>query len=259
MTGCSRATRDGKPLVWDRARSAAGCRRSAGITPALDRRAPPADGRARRARVPADGRALSRSPSYSPDAVAERCGIPAETIRRIAAELAARRLRAGDRARHAAGRDWAGRAPRKDDRPARSRCMPCAASPPIPTAFTPAAPSICCRSCSAPSMCRAAFATSRPIPKAGAARPRSPPASRAGRAEHAAAPVRRSASSTAPEDLLVDDDGTPQRIDKAYSWEAPFAAHGLMHTVIANAGARRSLSDRHAVPLHGEHGAGTRR
>jgi sulfite dehydrogenase (quinone) subunit SoeA len=40
---------------------------------------------------------------------------------------------------------------------------------------------------------------------------------------------------TGPEDLLVDAAGRPQRIDKAYSWEAPFAAHGLMHTVIANA------------------------
>jgi sulfite dehydrogenase (quinone) subunit SoeA len=39
----------------------------------------------------------------------------------------------------------------------------------------------------------------------------------------------------APEDLLIDPDGTPQRIDKAYSWEAPFAAHGLLHSVIGNA------------------------
>ena len=38
-----------------------------------------------------------------------------------------------------------------------------------------------------------------------------------------------------PEQLLVDDDGTPLRIDKAYSWEAPFSAHGLMHMVISNA------------------------
>jgi anaerobic selenocysteine-containing dehydrogenase len=38
-----------------------------------------------------------------------------------------------------------------------------------------------------------------------------------------------------PEDLLLDDDGRPMRIDKAYSWEAPVAAHGLMHMVIANA------------------------
>ena len=38
-----------------------------------------------------------------------------------------------------------------------------------------------------------------------------------------------------PEDLLVDADGKPQRIDKAYSWDAPLAAHGLMHMVITNA------------------------
>jgi anaerobic selenocysteine-containing dehydrogenase len=40
---------------------------------------------------------------------------------------------------------------------------------------------------------------------------------------------------TGPEDLLVDAGGKPQRIDKAFSWDAPFAAHGLMHMVIANA------------------------
>ncbi len=38
-----------------------------------------------------------------------------------------------------------------------------------------------------------------------------------------------------PEDMLVDDDGNPTRIDKAYSWDAPMSAHGLMHMVISNA------------------------
>jgi len=38
-----------------------------------------------------------------------------------------------------------------------------------------------------------------------------------------------------PEDLLVGSDGSPQRIDKAYSWDAPMSAHGLMHMVISNA------------------------
>jgi anaerobic selenocysteine-containing dehydrogenase len=38
-----------------------------------------------------------------------------------------------------------------------------------------------------------------------------------------------------PADLCVDDAGEPVRIDKAFSWEHPFAAHGLMHNVIANA------------------------
>ncbi len=40
---------------------------------------------------------------------------------------------------------------------------------------------------------------------------------------------------TWPQHLLVDREGQPRRIDKAFSWEAPFAAHGMMHTVIANA------------------------
>ncbi|MBZ0122570.1 MAG: molybdopterin oxidoreductase family protein, partial [Roseovarius sp.] len=38
-----------------------------------------------------------------------------------------------------------------------------------------------------------------------------------------------------PEDLALDDDGNPVRIDKAFSWENPLSAHGLMHMVIANA------------------------
>ena len=38
-----------------------------------------------------------------------------------------------------------------------------------------------------------------------------------------------------PEDLLLDPAGNPQRIDKAYSWDAPMASHGLMHMVISNA------------------------
>ncbi len=38
-----------------------------------------------------------------------------------------------------------------------------------------------------------------------------------------------------PNDLFVDDDGQPVRIDKAFSWEYPLSAHGLMHNVITNA------------------------
>jgi len=38
-----------------------------------------------------------------------------------------------------------------------------------------------------------------------------------------------------PEDLLIGPDGDPARIDKAFSWDAPISAHGLMHMVIANA------------------------
>ncbi len=38
-----------------------------------------------------------------------------------------------------------------------------------------------------------------------------------------------------PDDLFVDENNQPVRIDKAFSWEFPLAAHGLMHNVITNA------------------------
>ena len=38
-----------------------------------------------------------------------------------------------------------------------------------------------------------------------------------------------------PEDLLTDENERPIRIDKAFSWENPLSAHGLMHMVIHNA------------------------
>jgi anaerobic selenocysteine-containing dehydrogenase len=38
-----------------------------------------------------------------------------------------------------------------------------------------------------------------------------------------------------PDDLALKEDGTPARIDKAFSWENPMSAHGLMHMVISNA------------------------
>ncbi|WP_420335533.1 molybdopterin oxidoreductase family protein [Roseibium sp.] len=38
-----------------------------------------------------------------------------------------------------------------------------------------------------------------------------------------------------PADLALKEDGTPARIDKAFTWENPLSAHGLMHMVISNA------------------------
>ena len=38
-----------------------------------------------------------------------------------------------------------------------------------------------------------------------------------------------------PEHLALKPDGSPARIDKAFTWEAPLAVHGMLHTVIANA------------------------
>lgn len=38
-----------------------------------------------------------------------------------------------------------------------------------------------------------------------------------------------------PQDLALKPDGSPARIDKAFTWENPMSAHGLMHMVISNA------------------------
>ncbi|WP_299722413.1 molybdopterin oxidoreductase family protein [uncultured Tateyamaria sp.] len=38
-----------------------------------------------------------------------------------------------------------------------------------------------------------------------------------------------------PDDLALNEDGTPARIDKAFTWENPMSSHGLMHMVISNA------------------------
>ncbi|MDW8368675.1 MAG: molybdopterin-dependent oxidoreductase [Geminicoccaceae bacterium] len=38
-----------------------------------------------------------------------------------------------------------------------------------------------------------------------------------------------------PEDLLLEPDGRPCRIDEAFSWDAPLAVHGLLQRVIGNA------------------------
>ena len=38
-----------------------------------------------------------------------------------------------------------------------------------------------------------------------------------------------------PDELALNADGTPVRIDHAFSWEHPLSVHGLMHNVIANA------------------------
>ena len=38
-----------------------------------------------------------------------------------------------------------------------------------------------------------------------------------------------------PDDLFVDDEGKPVRLDKGFSWEFPLSVHGLMHNAITNA------------------------
>ena len=178
--------------------------------------------------------------------------MPADTIRRIAAELAACRLRAADRARYSV--DGSSRPlPREDGRPPGVACTPCAASRPMPTASRPAARCTCCRSCSAPSMCPGGFRYKPPFPKP--VPPGVKPAGKPGQVKpntplaRPAARLRR----RRPTICWSMRTARPQRIDKAYSWDAPLAAHGMMHMVITNAGEGRPLRHRHAVHVHGQH------
>ena len=170
-------------------------------------------------------------PSYAPEAVAERCGVPADTIRRTAAELASVAFE------HAIElpvpwTDWAGR--RHDTMKGRPISMHAMRGI--------SAHSNGFQTCRALHMLQVLLGTvdvpggwrfKPPFPKPAPPGPK--PCGKDGGRPNTPLPGIPLGFVTGPEDLLVDDNGGPVRIDKAYSWEAPLAAHGLMHTVIRNA------------------------
>ena len=102
----------------------------------------------------------------------------------------------------------------------------------IPTAFRPAAPSTCC-SCFSARRDPRRLPLRAALPQAGRRPPEAAPQG------HPRLSARRPAARLPPRPrgFAIDADGRPKRIDKAFSWEAPLAAHGLLHTVIANAAA----------------------
>ena len=221
----------GNPLCWNLKGKATANALLADVAPALAGDFTLPDGR--RA-VPAFQLMAQRymDERYAPERVATETGIEAATIRRLAAELA-----------HAAFEqtvtieqpwtDWAGRRhERMIGRPVAIHAM---------------------RGISAHSngfhTCRAihllqmllgaidtpgSFRFKPPFPK-----PCPPPQKPAGKPSQVVAgkpmPGPPLGFPTGPEDLLVEADGSPRRIDKGFSWEAPISAHGLMHMVITNA------------------------
>ncbi|MFC5579134.1 molybdopterin oxidoreductase family protein [Lysobacter niabensis] len=219
---------DGKPQCFDKRTSAPADANSIEVAPAVVGEVTLADGR--RA-VPVFHLVAERylDPQYSPDAVSERCGIPAATIRRIARELAEaafdNEIRLPVKWTDAHGREHA----EMVGRPVAMHAM---------------------RGISAHSngfhTCRAlhllqlllgavdtpgSFRYQPPFPK-----PIAPP-NRPGKTRQAngvldAAPL---GFVHTPEDLVVDADGNPRRIDHAFSWAYPLSAHGMMHSVIRNA------------------------
>ncbi len=221
----------GKPLVWDKARGGIADALLPEVVPALVGEVVlPDGGRA----MPAFQLMAERylDPRYAPDAVAARTGVPADTIRRIAAELAHAAF-AQEITLDIPWTDWAGRLHAQvTGRPVAMHAM-----------RGISAHSNGFHSCRAIHLlqmllgsidCPGGFRYKPPFP-----RPCPPPQRPAGKPGQVN-PGQPLAGSPlgfpmGPEDLLLDADGTPRRIDKAYSWEAPLAAHGLMHMVITNA------------------------
>ncbi|MGI9483548.1 MAG: molybdopterin oxidoreductase family protein [Hyphomicrobiales bacterium] len=169
---------------------------------------------------------------YAPESVAERCGIPAEDIKRIAAEIAEA---AFDKeiTLDIPWTDWAGRKHEKMvGRPVSMHAMRgiSAHSNGFHTCRLIHILQILLGSIDCPGGFRYKPPFPKPVPpgikpggKAGTIKPNTP---------LGGPPLGFVAG---PEDLLVERNGQPVRIDKAYSWDAPIAAHGLMHMVISNA------------------------
>ncbi|MFG1361133.1 molybdopterin oxidoreductase family protein [Xanthobacter pseudotagetidis] len=170
-------------------------------------------------------------PSYAPEAAAARCGVPADTIRRIAAELA---HVAFDEAIElpVAWTDTAGR--RHETMTGRPIAMHAmrgisAHSNGFQTCRAIHVLQVLLGSVDVPGGWRFKPPFPKPIP------PGPKPAGKDGGRPMTPLSGMPLGFVSGPEDLLVDADGGPVRIDKAYSWDAPLAAHGMMHMVIRNA------------------------
>ena len=222
---------EGRPLCWDRKGQALRPADDADARPSLKGEA--RIGRGQRA-LPVFHLLAERylDPCYSPDAVAPQTGIAAATIRRIAAELA-----------HAAFSEaisldipwtdvWGQRHERMVGRPVSMHAM-----------RGVSAHSNGFHTCRALHLLQAllgsidvpgGFRFKPPFPKPAPPGPK--PAGRPGQVKPGQPmPGPPLGFPAGPEDLLVEADGSPCRIDKAFSWEAPLAVHGMMHMVITNA------------------------
>ncbi|WP_323764633.1 molybdopterin oxidoreductase family protein [Marinovum sp.] len=222
---------DGNPLVWDAAAGDFGNGKAADIQPALTGSRELPEGRKAR---PVFELMAERylGEDYAPEAVAERTGIPAEQIRKIAAELA----HVAFKEEIVLDRPWTDWAGRKHDkmigRPVSMHAMRgiSAHSNGFQTCRMIHILQILLGSIDTPG----GFRYKPPYPKQtppnllphGAAGDIAPEMPLGG--PHLGFPH-------GPEHLLLDGDGQPNRLDKGFSWDAPISAHGLMHMVINNA------------------------
>ncbi len=219
----------GRPQCWDLGSNGLNDALSADAKPALVGERRLADGRIA---VPAFDLLARRflDDAYAPEAIAEQTGVPPEVTRRIAAELA-----------HAAFAEeieirqpWTDFAGRRHEtmigRPVTLHAMRGISA--HSNGFHTCRALHVLQALLGSIDCPGGWQYCPPYPKA------IPPAVRpSGPAVAPGEPLQGPPLGfpIGPEDLLVDADGAPQRLDKAFSWEAPLAAHGMMHTVIRNA------------------------
>lgn len=222
--------KNGLTMVWDREAGVARPQTAHVARPELYNGITLADGRKARPAF-ALMAAQYMDPQYSAEAIGPRTGIPAERIRAVAGELA-RVAFEEEIVLQRPWTDWKGvRHETMIGRPVSMHAMRgiSAHSNGFQT----------CRAIHLLQLilgsidCPGGFRYKPPYPKSAEAHPTPsgasmPSAPLAG--PHLGYP-------RGPRDLLVLPDGSPMRIDKAFSWEAPLATHGLMHMVISNAAA----------------------
>ncbi len=214
---------DNRALVIDRATGQLAPFDQPGIRPDLNGRH---DGHGTVFRMLAERYLL---PEYAPEAVADRCGIPAARIRAIAAELA----------RVAFDEAFEIDQPWTDFRGERHATMTGR-----PVSFHAmrgiSAHSNGFQTCRALHVLQILLGTVE-VPGGFRFKPPYPKPVEAHPTPHSGASPDRPLDGPhlgfprGPEHLALKPDGSPARIDKAFTWENPMSAHGLMHMVISNA------------------------
>jgi anaerobic selenocysteine-containing dehydrogenase len=182
--------------------------------------------------VPAFSLLMDRIKEYTPESASEICGIPVEDIYRLAREL-------GDTAMNQSFEmpmEWTDAWGKKHDkiigRPVAFHAMRglAAHSNGFQTIRAFSMLLTMLGTIDRPGGFRHKAPFPRPIPP-GPAVPNKPEDVQPGKPLNGA-PLGSPAS---PDDLFVDDNGQPVRLDKAFSWEHPLSLHGLMHNAITNA------------------------
>ena len=229
--GFSRAMPDGKPLVYETVTERIVSKGTAGARAALSGRYALEDGRFA---VPSFQLLAEKylDERYAPEAVAAETGIAADIIRGLAAEIA--RV-AFDEAIFI-DQPWTDMNGERHDgfigRPVSFHAMRGLSA--HSNGFQTARALHMLQVLIGAVDCPGAFRFEPPYPKPVEAHP-----TPHGKAEHFGSNKPLSGPHLGfprgPEDMLIDAAGKPIRIDKAFSWDAPIAAHGLMHMVIANA------------------------